>query len=58
MKELKLGNHMCTTKILEVETALGMGLACKTIPGIGISCNINSSLQSIQFIINLLINIT
>jgi hypothetical protein len=35
MKDLKkLGNHTHTTKILEVETAMGTGLASKNIPGI------------------------
>jgi len=52
----KPGNHTCTTKILEVETAMGTGLASKKVPGMGISCNIHSSLQFNQFIIYLLIN--
>jgi hypothetical protein len=53
----KLGNHTCTTKILEAETAMGSGLASKNVPGIEISSNIHSSLRFNQFIINLLINI-
>jgi len=45
MKEMKkLGNHTCTTKILEVGTAMGTSLANKNVPGIGISCTIHSSL--------------
>lgn len=44
-KEMKKpGNHTCTTKIFEVEIAMGMGLASKNVPGIGISCDIHSSL--------------
>jgi len=57
MKEMKkLRNHKCTTKILEVETAMRTGLASKNITGIGISCDIHSSLRFNQFIIGLLIN--
>jgi hypothetical protein len=54
----KLRNHKCTTKILEVETAMRTGLASKNITGIGISCDIHSSLRFNQFIIGLLINNT
>jgi hypothetical protein len=57
MKEVKqLGNHTCTTKVLEVEIAMGTSLASKNVPGIGTSCNIYSSLRFNQFITNLLIN--
>jgi hypothetical protein len=56
MKELKkLGNCTHATKILEVETAMRIGLASKNIPGIAISCDIHSPLRFNQFIINLLI---
>jgi hypothetical protein len=44
MKELrKLGNHKCTTKILEEETAMGTGLVYKNVTVTEISCNIKSS---------------
>jgi hypothetical protein len=57
MKEIKkLRNHKCTIKILEAETAKKTGLASKNVTGIGISCDIHSSLRFNQFIISLLIN--